>query len=69
MNVQPVASANVSAIGYDDASLTLEVHFTSGLMYQYFDVPRSIYDELMNAPSKGQYLNLNIRNNYRYMRL
>jgi len=69
MNVQPVASANVTAVGYDEPSLTLEVHFSSGAIYQYFDLPRSTYDDLMNAPSKGQYFNLYIRNNYRYMRL
>jgi hypothetical protein len=69
MNVQQVASSTISALGYDDALSTLEVHFTSGAVYQYFDVPRQVYDDLVNSPSKGQYLNVNIKNFYRYMRL
>ena len=69
MNLQFVASTNVSAIGYDSDSMTLEVHFTNGSVYQYFDVPQSVYEEFMGSPSKGQYINLNIRNAYRYMRL
>ena len=69
MNVQPVSSTNVSGIGYDAASMTLEVHFNNGSAYQYFDVPQSVFEEFMSAPSKGQYINQFIRNFYRYMRL
>lgn len=69
MNVKSVSSTNVAGIGYDDTSATLEVHFTSGAIYQYFNVPRYTYDAFMNSSSKGQYLNQHIKNAYRYMRL
>lgn len=69
MNVQFVASTNVSAIGYEPETMTLEVHFNNGSIYQYFDVPNQIYLDLMAAASKGQFINLHVRNSYRYMRL
>ena len=69
MTIHPVASSTVTGAGYDDASSTLEIHFTSGAVYQYFDVPRTAYDEFVGAVSKGQYFNRAIKNSYRYMRL
>jgi len=69
MNIQPVSSSTVSGIGYDPATLTLEVHFNNGSIYQYFDVPQNVYDQFRTAPSAGQFLAQNIRNAYRYMRV
>ncbi|WP_432454536.1 KTSC domain-containing protein [Agarivorans sp. QJM3NY_29] len=43
--------------------MTLEVEFHNGV-YQYFDVPQYIYDELMSASSAGSYLHHNIKNTY-----
>ena len=62
-------SSNVAEIGYDPATMTLEVAFTSGSLYQYFDVPQAIYTELLGAESIGKYLNQYIKNSYRYTRL
>lgn len=64
-----VASSSIASVGYDSASMTLEVEFTHGGVYQYCDVPDSVYQEFMSAPSLGMYLNQNIRDNYRYTRL
>jgi len=47
----------------------LEVLFTNGSTYQYFDVPPQIHAELMQASSIGQYLNANIKGNFRYARV
>ena len=33
----------------------LEIQFNSGTLYQYLNVPKEIYDELLAAPSKGKY--------------
>ena len=65
MNRTPVTSSNVVAIGYDPGTLTLEVEFKNGAVYQYFDVPETVYQELMRAGSIGQFIYTNIRNNYR----
>lgn len=69
MRRQAVTSSNISEVGYDENSRTLEVLFTNGNLYQYFDVPPQIYAELMQAGSVGQYLNANIKGNFRYARV
>ena len=69
MNRTPVESSNIADVGYDEASMTLEVGFKSGAVYQYFDVPQAVYQEFMNSSSKGIFLNTSIKNNYRYAKL
>ncbi len=56
-----VESSNLASVGYDPAISTLEIEFHSGAIYQYFAVPQEIYDGLMNAASKGSYLDHNIK--------
>ena len=65
----PVTSSNISEIGYDARSRTLEVLFRNGGLYQYFDVPPQEHGGLMNASSQGQYLNAHIKGRYRYSRV
>jgi len=64
-----VNSSNIKSIGYDTQSATLEVEFTSGDIYQYFNVPDFLYQQFFQAPSQGQFLNENIRYNYRYQKV
>lgn len=65
----PVPSSNVASVGYDASTQTLEVEFRNGALYQYFDVPEQIFQELMNAASLGSYLNAVIKQGFRYARL
>jgi hypothetical protein len=69
MKRQSISSSNIAEVGYDENSRVLEVQFTSGIVYQYFDVPPQIYAEMMQAGSAGQYLNANIKGNFRYARV
>jgi hypothetical protein len=69
MNRQPVSSSNIASIGYDLESQTLEIEFLNGGVYQYFDVPQHVYEELMSASSHGQYLASNIKGAYRYSKV
>ncbi len=69
MNRQAVTSSNIASIGYDADSQTLEIEFLNGGVYQYFDVPQYVHEELMNASSLGQYLAQNIKGNYRYSKV
>lgn len=64
-----VSSSNIAEIGYDANLRVLEVLFHNGGLYQYFDVPQSEYESLMNANSHGQYLNRNIKGQFRYARI
>lgn len=69
MNRDPVASSNIASIGYDEPSQTLEVEFMNGTIYQYYNVGVALYEQLMQAPSKGVYLNTYIRNAYPFSRV
>lgn len=64
-----VTSSNIRSIGYDQQSEVLEVEFTSGDIYQYFNIPDHLYGAFMHASSYGQFLNDNIKYNYRYMKV
>ena len=64
-----VASSNVKAIGYDSGTETLEVEFLSGSRYQYYGVPQQMHEKMTQAPSKGKFLNIYIKNQYPYSRV
>lgn len=57
----PVTSSNVEAIGYDDANNELHVSFIKGGSYIYSQIPQVLYDEFLVAPSKGQFLDQQIK--------
>lgn len=65
MNRQLVSSTDISSVGYNPDSRTLEIEFNSGGIYQYFSVPQGVHDALMGANSHGKYFNQNIRDVYR----
>lgn len=64
-----VESSNLASVGYDEATKTLEIQFHSGGIYQYDDVEKEVYDELMNADSKGRYFLHEIKGAYSYRRV
>ena len=64
-----VASSNIKSIGYDHNRQTLEIEFTGGGVYQYFDVPEEMSVGIMSSTSFGRYLADNIKNKYSYIKL
>ncbi len=64
-----VSSSHIRNIGYDADSMTLEIEFNSGAVYQYQGVPQAEYDAFMNAGSKGAHLNAKIKNRFPCVRL
>ncbi len=66
---QRVSSSNVANVGYDSQSLTLEVGFHFGGVYQYYRVPISEYRRLVGAASIGSYLHNHIKGVYSYRRV
>lgn len=64
-----VDSSNIASIGYDENSITLEIEFHNGGIYQYFDVPVGIYQGIMGAGSKGQYFAQHIKGFFRYVKV
>lgn len=68
MKRQSVVSSNLASVGYDAENEILEIEFNVGGVYQYFEVPENVYEELMSASSHGQYFDRNIKKagyNYR----
>ena len=67
MERQPVASSLIRSVGYDLIGSILEIEFHEpNRLYTFYDVPFSVYEELMEAPSKGRYFNEYIRDFYAY---
>ena len=73
MNVEmiPVSSSNVQAIGYDEVNQMLYVRFIKkNSLYSYSGVPIAEFYGLQNAPSVGTYLDQNIKKRgYPYQQL
>lgn len=69
MKRQVVSSSNICSIGYDPRSQTLEIEFNSGGIYQYFNVPESVYNSLMTASSHGSYFHAYIKEQYRWTKI
>lgn len=69
MDKQYVASSSVISIGYDSQTQTLEIEFAGGSVYQYYGVPDHMHEQIMQAASKGQFLNTYIKNGYPYSRV
>ena len=61
-----VSSSAIRSVGYDDQLHLLEIEYVSGDVYRYYYVPASEYARLEKAPSKGAYVNLEIKPKYPY---
>jgi hypothetical protein len=65
-----VNSTNIDSVGYNADTQTLTVKFKgSGQLYEYLNVPQTLYESLMTAESKGKYINDNIRSQFTYRRV
>jgi lysyl-tRNA synthetase class 2 len=59
-----VESSMMTQVEYDDDAQELDILFASGKRYRYFGVPPDIYAELLDAESKGQFFNEEIKDVY-----
>lgn len=59
-------SSVVAAIRYDTNTATLRVIYVSGSVYDYKNVPEKVYKEMKEAFSKGEFLNKQIKPNYKF---
>ncbi len=57
MQRQSVNSSSIVSVGYDRAARVVEIEFEGGAIYRYMPVPVYIYRELLDAPSKGVFVN------------
>ncbi len=66
MDRQSVPSSNLSSVGYDESTETLEVQFQNGSVFQYHGVPKEIHGQLVNARSVGGFFSSNIKNTFEH---
>ena len=67
MTRQNIYSTNLKSVGYEDG--ILEIEFKTRSIYQYFNVPENVYLGLLNASSKGTFLNTYIKDRYRFRQI
>ncbi len=52
----PVTSSRVISIGWENN--IMEVEFTGGAIYRYFDIHKDVYDDIMASESQGKALSV-----------
>lgn len=61
----PVESSSISEVGYDPETAELQVRFKrSPKVYVYQGVSQEVFDQLMASPSKGGFVNREIKSVY-----
>ncbi len=61
-------SSTIAGFEYDEKTQVLTVEFAKSGRYNYYDVPKALFEQMTVAPSKGQFLAQNIKGTYRYAR-
>jgi len=64
MELTPVTSSNVKAVGYDPDTQRLVVEFHSGKKYAFVDVPPAVHDGFLGAKSMGIFFVREIKGKY-----
>lgn len=67
--MKQVSSSNLESIGYDEQNQEVYVRFLNGSIYVYKGVSEHEFQNLIEAPSCGSYLNRNFKNVYPYERI
>ena len=64
MQRKRVNSSKLRAVGYDEATRTLEVEMSNGQIYQYSGVYPEVYRRFMAAPNPTSFLDDKIAEEY-----
>jgi len=62
-------SSVVRHFSYDAERRRLQIKYVSGNVYEYFDVPETVYAEMLKSGSKGEFLNKEIKGKYEFSRV
>ncbi len=66
---QRIDSSSIKSVGYDPDAEILEIEFRNGGVYQYLDVPKRVYEDVINASSAGRYHTVYIKDEFRFRRI
>ena len=64
MERKRVNSSKLRSVGYDEASMTLEVEMSNGQVYQYVKVYPEVYRRFMAAPNPTSFFEDRIEEDY-----
>jgi hypothetical protein len=64
MRRRRVTSSSLQSLGYDHRSQTLEIEFHNADVYQYYDVPNTVLEEMLAQNSLGECFNAEVRDVY-----
>lgn len=65
--MEVVDSTSIEAIGYEAGTKSIHVRFLdSGETYVYSPVEQQVFDAFRNAPSKGGFVNQELKGRYSY---
>lgn len=67
VEMMPIESSNIEGAGYNNKTKQLWVAFKGNKVYRYDLVPRKLFEELLQAESKGKYLNEHIKGNFKFV--
>lgn len=62
-----VESRSLRSIGYDAENGVMEIEWSSGRVYQYFDVPQSVHAWIARVPDKTAMVNRLVKDRYRFL--
>jgi KTSC domain len=69
MHRTAIAANGIAQVGYEDGSEILEIEFTSGKVFQFFNVPPKMFHQLMDTQFKEFYYQNNIHDRFPYKRI
>jgi hypothetical protein len=64
-----ITSSNLKRSEYDIENKTLKITFNNEMLYEYEEVPHSIYSQFRLSDSQGKYFNQNISKKFKYKKL
>ncbi len=64
MDWQTVTSSFIKQIAYFDGCLYVEIKGEE--VYKYFNVPESVYETFLKAPSKGKFFDFHVKEHYHF---
>jgi len=64
-----IKSSNLKKSEYDVEKKTLKITFNNEMLYEYEEVPHSIYSQFRLSDSQGKYFNQNIAKKFNYKKL
>jgi hypothetical protein len=64
MKMHSVDSSAILEVGYEESTKQMKIKFKQGRVYDFCQVPKNIFQGLLESKSKGTYYNKYIRDNY-----